>query len=145
MNSYLPLAFAALVLVACKKEPVKPPTPEQPVTKTITFQVFAGRDYSHPYYADTRADVVLNIHKVNKQNGAITLVWDTTFTPRPLALYPQRKQGFVVQKSIPVRESEHKLNGNYGIRYNTQGALQQEGHAEDVPAGTQGLLLEVGL
>lgn len=122
-----------------------PPQPEQPVVKTVTFHVFAQSDYSHPYYLDLKADVVLKLHTIDRRTGAVTMVWDTTFAPRVVSLYPQQAQMYVVEKSIPVLESVHKLNGGYGIKYNYKGGVNQEGYAEDLISGQKTLVLEAAL
>jgi hypothetical protein len=145
MRKYLPLALAALFLVSCGKEKLPPPQPEQPVVKTVTFHVYAHSDYSHPYYLDLKADVVLNLHTINKRTGAITQVWDTTFAPRTVALYPQQTQMYVVEKNLPVLESTHKLNGGYGIKYDYKGSLNQEHYAEDLISGQKNLVVEARL
>lgn len=113
--------------------------------KTVTFHVYANADYSHPYYADLKADVVLKLHTIDKRTGAITMVWDTAFAPRVVSLYPQRPQMYVVEKSIPVIESIQKLNGSVGIKYDYNGSLTQEGFAEDLMPGQKTLVVEARL
>ena len=145
MRNYLPLTLAVLLLASCRKEKAPPPQPEQLVVKTVTFHVYANSDYSHQYYSDLKADVVLKLHTIDKRTGAVAMVWDTAFTPRPVSLYPQRSQMYVVEKSIPVLESAHKLNGSYGIKYDYKGSLNQEGYAEDLISGQKNLVVEAVL
>ncbi|HEY1115341.1 MAG TPA: hypothetical protein VGE66_17335, partial [Chitinophagaceae bacterium] len=130
MRTYLPLGFTAFLLAACGKEPVKPPVAEQPVTKTVTFQVFAATDYSHPVYASTVVDVNLGISSVDLKTGKSTVVWDTTFLRRQLNLFPQHSDMYVVEKNIPVYESKEMLNAGHWVRYDTDGMVKQEGTGE---------------
>lgn len=145
MRTYLPLALTAFLLAACGKEPVKPPVAEQPVTKTITFQVFAVKDYSHPIYASTVVDVNLGISSVDLKSGKSTVVWDTTFSRRQLHLYPQHSDRYVVEKTIPVYESKEMLNAGHWVRYNTDGMVKQEGMGEGVIRGVNSLRQDVAL
>lgn len=145
MRTYLPLALTAILLAACGKEPVSPPVAEQPVTKTVTFQVFATEDYSHPVHSNTVADVNLGISSVDLQTGKSTVVWDTTFSRRQLNLFPQHSDMYVVEKSIPVYESTHMLNAGYWTRYDTDGMVKQEGMGEGITRGVNSLRLEVTL
>lgn len=145
MRTYLPLALTAFLLVACGKEPVKPPVAEQPVTKTVTFQVFAVRDYSYPIYANTLADVHLGISSVDLKTGKSTVVWDTTFSRRQLNLYPQHSDRYVVEKSIPVYESREMLNAGHWVRYDIDGGIRQEGTGEGLIQGVKSLRLDVTL
>jgi hypothetical protein len=145
MRKYLPLALAAFVLLSCRKEKVYQPEPVLPVVKTITFHVFAAKEYSGTAYSNTQADVVLEIRTVDYRTGAHSIVWDTTFSSRALSLYPQLEQKYIVEKSISVNESTHKLNAGYGIKYNTNGMLQQVGYGEDLSKGVKALRLEADL
>lgn len=144
MRKYIPLAFLSFVLLACEKEALPPPQ-EQPVVKTITFQVYAARDYSGDYYRNTKADVKLTLGTIDNRTGVSTVVWDTTFSQRSLSLYPQQEQMYVVEKSIPVYERSHTLNASFGVRYDTEGMLQQEFSGEGVGQGQKTLRLDVTL
>lgn len=139
------MALTAFLLAACGKEPVSPPLAEQPVTKTVTFQVFAVKDYSHPVYASTLVDVHLGISSVDLKTGKSTMVWDTTFSQRPLNLYPQHADGYVVEKSIPVYESTHLLHAGHWVRYDIDGGIKQEGMGEGLGQGVKSLRQEVTL
>ena len=88
MRKYIPLALLALMLLSCGKEPVSSPAKEQPVVKTVTYQVFAARDYSGDYYRNTQVDVKLTVGTIDKRTGVATIVWDTTFPQRSLPLFP---------------------------------------------------------
>ena len=145
MRKYTPLAFLAFLLLSCGKEPLPVPAKEQAVIKTITFQVYATRDYSADAYRNTQADVWLRLGTIDKRTGVSTVVWDTTFTPRSLAQYPQHAQMYVVEKSIPVTEQTQTLNGSYGIKYNTDGSLMQRFAGETLDVGQKTLRLDVHL
>lgn len=132
MRTCLPLAFLAFLLVSCGKEPIAPPVAEQPVTKTITFEVFAAKDYSPGIYSNVLVDVNLGISIIDKKTGTSTTVWDTTFSRRKLNLYPQQADKYVVEKNIPVLESTQLINVGYWLRYDTDGQIQQQGSGEGV-------------
>lgn len=145
MRTNLPLALFASLLVACGKEPVAPPEPEKLIAKTVTFQVFAAGDYSDPIYANTMAEVNLEISAVDLKTGKSTLVWDTTFNRRSLNLYPQHGAMYVVEKTVPVYERIETINAGYWIRYDTDGQVQQEGSGEGLIQGVKSLRMEVSL
>lgn len=132
MRTNLPLALLAFVVVSCGKEPVAPPVAEQPVSKTITFEVFAAKDYSDPIYSNVLVDVNLGISIIDKKSGKSTTVWDTTFTRRKLNLYPQQADKYVVEKNVPVLESTQLVHVGYWLRYDTDGQVQQQGSGEGV-------------
>ena len=145
MRKYIPLALLALMLLSCGKEPISSPAKEEPVVKTVTYQVFAARDYSGDYYRNTQVDVKLTVGTIDKRTGVATIVWDTTFPQRSLPLFPREAQMYVVEKSIPVYESSHTLNSSYSIKYNTDGLLQQEFFGEGIGQGQKTLRVEVSL
>lgn len=115
------------------------------MVKTVTFHVFAGEDYSGAHYAQTKADVKLELRTVDLRTGTVALVWDTAFAARPLSEYPQHGEMYVVEKNYPVLESTHKLVASFGIKYDTNGMLMQEGYGEDLMPGVKTLRLEADL
>ena len=135
----------AFLLVSCGKEPVAPPVAEQPITKTVTFQVFAVKDYSHPLYTNTTADVYLGVSSVDLKTGKSAIIWDTTFSRRPLNLYPLNSDKYVVEKSFPVYEHKEMLNAGHWTRYETDGMIRQEGSGEGISQGMNSLRMEVAL
>lgn len=139
------MVLGVFTLLSCQRETVPQPQHEQPVVKTVTFHVFAGEDYSGAHYAQTKADVKLELRMVDLRTGAVVLVWDTAFAARPLSEYPQHGEMYIVEKSYPVLESAHKLNAGYGIKYDTNGMLMQEGYGEDLIQGVKNLRLEADL
>ena len=145
MRTYLPLALLTFVLVSCGKEPVAPPVAEQPVTKPVTFEVFAAKDYSHPIYSNVLVDVNLGISLIDKKTGKSTTVWDTAFSRRNLNLYPQLADKYVVEKIVPVLESTQIINVGYWLRYDTDGQLQQQGSGEGVNQWTKNFRQPVAL
>ena len=133
------------MLLSCGKEPISSPAKEQPVVKTVTFQVYAARDYSGTTNQNTQTEVVLKLGTSDNSTGVTTLVWDTTFTSRSLAQYPQNAQMYVVEKTIAVNEQSQTLYGGYSIKYNTDGMLQQEFYGEGMGQGKKTLKLDVSL
>lgn len=92
-----------------------------------------------------RAEVKLQIQKINYTTGALTVLWDTTFAARDLQAYPLYNNKYVVTKQFPVYESKDKLNGSYGIKYTHNGMIWQAGEASDVVPGMLSEILEVNL
>lgn len=72
-------------------------------------------------------------------------VWDTTFTRRNLSLFPQHAEMYVVEKSMPVYERTQMLQAGYGIRYDTDGMVSQEGLGDGLSQGENNLRVEVSL
>lgn len=145
MRQYLPLTLIAFLLLACQKERLPQPAAEIPATKTVTFRVYATKDYSADHYAQTMADVTLQLGTIDKKTGVTELTWDTTFAPRNLVLYPQRGQMYVVEKSVRIKESTHSLNAGFIIRYHTNGMRSIEAFGEGLSSGENTRVLEVNL
>jgi hypothetical protein len=145
MRKNLPLTLFSFVLLSCQKERLPEPVEEVPSTKTVTFRVYAAKDYSADYYAQTMADITLQLGTIDKGTGLSTLVWDTTFTPRNLVFYPQQDQMYVVEKSVSIKESTHPLNAGFIIRYNTNGMRSMEAFGEGLGSGQKARALDVHL
>jgi hypothetical protein len=145
MRKHLPLTLLSFVLLSCQKERLQQPAEEVPATKTVTFRVYASKDYSADYYAQTMADVTLQLGTIDKRTGITEVAWDTTFTPRSLVLYPQQGQMYVVEKTISIKESTHSLNAGFIIRYNTNGMRSMEAFGEGLGLGQNSRVLGVHL
>ena len=113
------LLAVALLAAACRKNKPEPPA-APPVTKQITFDVFAGQDYSgsiNSPYGYKAASVKLTLEKIIKKGSDIQAVWDTTFTYRSLTEFPLRPHQYRVQKGVPVVEAKEALSVKYEIWY----------------------------
>ena len=143
MKKFLPL-FLLLVFVACKKDGPKL-VPENPATKKVEYHVFAAKDYSHPIYANVKAELRLQIRKINYKTGETELLWDSSFATKNITEFPQYAGKIIIQKFYPVYESKEKLNGSYSVTYDDGGYISQEGYADDVVPGEMSTLLEADL
>lgn len=143
MIKLLPVCMV-IGLIACNK---KPPvsTPENPVVKKIEYHIFAAKDYTAPIYANVKADVRLQIRRINYKTGDMELLWDSSFTSKNITDFPQYANKIIVQKFYPVVESKEKLNGSVSVKYDQDGYISQEGWAEDVVTGEMSKLLEADL
>lgn len=144
MRAFTLTAILAVALVSCKKEE-KVPLAEQPVDKKVEFFVFANRDYSEAYYDDVTAEITLNVRKINYRTGATQLLWDTTFSKRPLVQYPTLPGKIVIEKSFPALDSKEKINASYGIRYNAKGMISQQGASDECVPGKDFVFLDIDI
>ena len=112
------LLTVALLATACRKtEPA--PLAVPPVAKQITFDVFAGQDYSTTAaspYGYKAASVKLMLKKSIKDGNQQDL-WDTTFSYRPLVEYPMPPQQYQIIKTVTIAESKEQLDVSYEILY----------------------------
>jgi len=131
-------------LIACSKKPPVP-TAENPVVKKIEYHIFAAKDYTAPIYANVKADVRLQIRRMNFKTGDVELLWDSSFASKNITDFPQYVNKIIVEKFYPVFESKEKLNGSVSVKYNQDGYISQEGWADDVIPGEMSTLLEADL
>lgn len=148
MKPLFSLLTVVVIATACSK--TKPePAAAAPVSKQISFDVFAAQDYSNTSqspYGYHAASVKLSIEKLVKNGGSLQPLWDTTFSFRPLAEFPMQPQQFKVQKWVLVVESNEELQVNYEVLYGSvYNAPQRFGHTAWLPAGQMGVHLNVEL
>ena len=142
MKIFLPVLMV-IGFIGCNKQ--TPVPPETPVSKKIEYHIFAAKNYSAPVYANVKADVRLQIRRINYKTGDMQLLWDTSFITRSIADFPQYVNKIVIQKFYPVLESKEKLNGSVSVRYNDSGYISQEAWSDDVVPGEMFTLLEAHL
>lgn len=143
MAKFIPLVILIGFFACTKKRPQ--PAPETAVTKKVEYHIFAAKDYSHPIYANIKADLRLQIRKINYKTGETELLWDSAFATKNITNFPQYANKIMIQKFYPVFESKEKLNGSYSVKYNDDGHISQEGWADDVVPGEISTLLEADL
>ena len=133
MKPTLPLhPLIGLWLTSCKKDPVEVPLAETPVTKTITFNVYASKDYSDAFYDNALAEVHLEIGKISLKDNSIKTVWDTTYSFRQFKQYPQAAQMIRIEKAVPHFENSELLRVGKVVRYNVGGSPSMEASGEDL-------------
>ena len=142
--------FLALILLftACHKKAVTETT-GTPVTKQVTFSVFAVRNYtdnSSSPYGYKSASVKLTIQKMGDLTSGVQPVWDTTFVDRPLAQFPKQPQQHKVQKAVSVLESKEELQVTYEVVYiSSFDAPQRFGNSTVLAKGQNSLSMNVEL
>ncbi|HVF80352.1 MAG TPA: hypothetical protein VM884_00375 [Flavisolibacter sp.] len=135
---------AGLVLLACKKNK-SIVSEEVPLSKKVEYHVFAAKDYSDASYQNVKADLRLQIRKINNSTGEMQLIWDRVFATRKIVEFPQYANKLIIEKWFPVLESKEKLNGSLSIRYDYNGLISQVGKGDEVAPGQQATLLEANL
>ena len=138
---YLLLMFP--FLSSCTKE--KKVVPESPISKKVTYHIFAAKDYSTSEHKEVTADLRLLIQKINYKTGETKILWDSSFSTRKLTNYPLYDQRIVIQKAFPVISSKEKLNGSFSVKYISNGILQQTGRGSDAGPGTDSVLVVADL
>lgn len=132
-----------LLVVACKKQVAQPQ--EIPVQKNAEFHVFAGKDYSDPVYQNVKADLHLQVLKINYITGQQTLLWDSVFATRKVTEFPSFDNRIVIQKSFPILDSHEKLNAAYSVKYDDNGYIKQEARSDEATPGKNSVLIEADM
>lgn len=132
MPRFLPLLIAVVITVSsCTKHSVESKL-EEPVTKTVSFEVYAAKDYNDPFYDNALAEVKLGIGVLNLKNNTTTVVWDTTFNFRQLKQYPQAAQKIIIDKTLQHLPNSELLQVSKTVRYNVNGTMSMESSGEGV-------------
>ena len=71
----------------------------------MEYHVFAAKDYSAPVYANIKADLRLQINKINFKTGVAKLLCDTSFATKYITVFPQYVSKIVIEKYFPVYEA----------------------------------------
>ena len=133
MTRFLPLLIGVLVTTSsCTKQPPITERPEELVTKGVSFEVYAAKDYNDPFYDNALAEVKLGIGLTNLKTNITTVVWDTTFSFRQLRQYPQVAQKIIIDKTLQHLPNTELLQVSKTIRYNVNGYLSMEASGEGV-------------
>src|SRR3954464_14901054 len=112
------LALTLLIpFVACTKDAVKP-LPEPTVSKNVRFEVVVNANNIADYFDDANAELFLGVEKVNKKTMAKSLIWDTTFSMRPLREYVNVSGKIIFDKSVPgITDSKEFVHAGYTVSY----------------------------
>jgi hypothetical protein len=143
MTKLVPLIILIGSFACTKKRPQ--PAPETAASKKVEYHIFAAKDYSHPSYANIKANLRLQIRKINYKTGEMELLWDSVFAAKNITDFPQYANKIIIQKFYPVYESKEKLNGSYSVKYDDNGFISQEGWGDDVVPGEMSTLIEADL
>jgi hypothetical protein len=133
MTRFLPLLIGAIITASsCTKNPRVELKPEPTVTKAVSFEVFAARDYNEPSYDNALAEVKLSLAVLNLKNNTTTEAWDTTLNFRQLRQYPQIAQRIRIDRTLQHLESSEILHVSKVVRYNVNGLMSMEASGEGV-------------
>jgi len=133
MSRFLPFLIGAVIAVSsCTKQPLIEGKLEEPVTTSLSFEVYAARDYNDVYYDNSLAEVRLGIGVINLKTNITTVVWDTSFSFRQLKQYPQIAQKTLISKMIQHLPNSELLNVSKAVRYNVNGYMSMESSGESV-------------
>jgi hypothetical protein len=133
MFRFLPLFIGIVITTfSCTKQTPVANKPEQPVTKSVSFEVYAARDYNNPFYDNALAEVKLSVAILNLKTNTTTVVWDTTFNFKQLKQYPQIAQKITIDKTLQHLPNSELLHVSKTVRYNVNGSMSMESSGEGV-------------
>ncbi|HEU0109536.1 MAG TPA: hypothetical protein VFQ73_01615 [Flavisolibacter sp.] len=133
------VGLASILLISCQKDEV---VPELPVEKTVTYTVYAEKDYSGSFYNNAKGQLELTIAKITG-NGTTQVLWDTVFAWRNLVDYPAFQNRVILQKKFSILDSKEKLQVSYIRKYDQNGALSLTGTGEPVANGNTSFSYDV--
>ncbi len=118
--TWLPVVL--LVLGAAIYSPAKEAlTKEAPVSKSISFAVYKGGNYSSEVYNNTSAQINIVVEKVNGKTR--TTVWSKTFDAKLLNQYPGIEDALSQKVTVPnVLGNKEHLEVTYTLTYNSKGS-----------------------
>lgn len=142
------LVMATVLLASCRKQKPTPVTPI-PVTKQVSFSVYAAKNYDNESTGSpwkwASGTVKLSIDKLTMAGSVIT-VWDTTFTERRLTEYPLQPNKFEVATQVTVLEPQEQLLIKQEVVYGVSGiGPQRFGQSYNLSAPEQKLHVNVAL
>lgn len=144
MYRFVWLLLVPVLFAACRKNPeVK--KEEIPVTKRLTWQVYAEQPYTEEIFRDLLVDLRLQIHRINYQTGEMELLFDSAFASRPIQDFPLADQKLIIAKSYPAFDSYQKINISWSARYSQRGTVSQVLRSDEAVPGRDSILLEARL
>ncbi len=118
--------------------------PEQPVTKTVQFSVFAGSKYSSSLYKHSKAKVELSIWKRNK--SYTEMVWHATIDAGKLKNYPSFDSAIFKEVNVHgIIEGRETLIAGYKVIYDWKGSKLSYDRGKIVTEGTKANKVTVGI
>jgi len=137
------LSLVSILLISCQKDEIPVPA-EVPVEKTVTYTVYAEKDYSGSAYINAKGQLELTVAKITG-NGTTEVLWDTVFAWRNLVDYPAFQNRVILQKKFTVLDSKEKLQVSYIRKYDQNGALSLTGTGEPAPDGNTSVRYDVAM
>lgn len=109
-------------VVIASYEPVMDKIMEVPISRTISFSLYKGSNYTSQIYKSSSATINITIWKI--RNASQDLVWDTTIDAKQLSKYPLFKKAISKTVTIPhIYKSKDHLEINYVLTYNSNGSI----------------------
>ena len=110
------------VVIASSYNPIMDRINEVPVTRTISFSVYKGSNYTSQVYKESSAAIYIRIRKI--RNASQDLIWDTTIDAKLLSKYPLFKKAISKTVIVPkIYKSEDRLEINYILNYSSNGSI----------------------
>ena len=95
---------------------------EVPISRTISFSLYKGSNYTSQIYNSSSATIYITIWKI--RNASQDLVWDTTIDAKLLSKYPLLEKAVSKTVTIPhIYKSKDHLEINYVLTYNSNGSI----------------------
>ena len=95
---------------------------EVPISRTISFSLYKGSNYTSQIYKSSSATINIAIWKI--RNASQDLVWDTTIDAKQLSKYPLFKKAISKTVTIPhIYKRKDHLEINYVLTYNSKGSI----------------------
>ena len=139
------VSLACFFLTACNKDQIDPVPAEVPVEKTVTYSVYAERDYSSNYYLNAKGFLELTVAKISENGTKTQVLWDTVFAWRKLADFPEFQNRVILQKNFSILDSKEKLQVSVVRKYDFNGALSQSAMGEPASNGTVAIKYDVAM
>ena len=111
----------------------------------MIFTVYAGADFTHPFYDNAKGQVELSIAKISDKGTVTKVLWDTVFSWRQLAVYPQFQNKINIRKEFSVLDSKEKLQVSFMRKYNVNGSFSQTATGAPAPEGNASMQYDVEL
>ncbi|ULQ56060.1 hypothetical protein KJS94_15535 [Flavihumibacter rivuli] len=144
---FIPVAVGCILLSACSKDDdVVAPTPEEPVSRTVSFRIFQGKDYSSPFYKDVNAEVKLALLKSDLSTRSLKLVWDTTISMRSILAYPSLEKPMEIIKTVDgVLASKEFVHFSFNRIYKVNNQISTNGLGQGLESGVREKQVDVAL
>lgn len=114
------LIISGIVIASYK--PVMVRINEVPISRTISFSLYKGSNYTSQIYNSSSATIYIAIWKI--RNASQDVVWDTTIDAKLLSKYPLFKKAVSKTVTIPdIYKSKDRLEINYVLIYNSNGSI----------------------
>ena len=103
-------------------KPVMNKIMELPISRTISFSLYKGSNYTSQVYKSSSATIYITVWKI--RNASQNLVWDTTIDAKQLSKYPLFKKAISKTITIPhIYKNKDRLEINYVLTYNSNGSI----------------------